>query len=64
MCVRNMPFTCVDSLIGSFEANGIIGLAPNSHELSYVNSLFEQGVIESKKVGLNFENPSDTTSVS
>jgi hypothetical protein len=37
MCVRNMPFTLVTQIIGTFEANGIIGLGPNGHELSYVN---------------------------
>jgi len=42
----------------------MIGLGPNGHELSYVNQLFDQGQIESKKVGLNFENPEDTNSVS
>jgi hypothetical protein len=43
MCVRNMPFTLVTQIIGTFEANGIIGLGPNGHELSYVNQLFDQG---------------------
>jgi len=43
MCVRNMPFTLVTSIIGTFEANGMIGLGPNGHELSYVNTLFDQG---------------------
>jgi len=30
MCVRNMPFASVTKIIGEFEANGVIGLAPNS----------------------------------
>jgi len=37
LCVRNMPFVSVSGIIGDFEANGIIGLAPHMHERSYVN---------------------------
>ena len=43
MCVRNMPFMSVTKVIGSFEANGIVGLGPNSHEHSYIKQLFDQG---------------------
>jgi len=37
LCVRNMPFVSVTRIIGNFNPNGIIGLAPNMHERSYVN---------------------------
>jgi hypothetical protein len=46
MCVTQMPFISVQSLIGNFEANGIIGLAPNNHERSYINQLFNQKKID------------------
>ena len=64
MCVRNQPFVAVTQLIGEFSANGVIGLAPNSHEKSYVYQLKEQGAIENLQVGLNFEDPSDISQVS
>ena len=37
MCVRNMPFISANRVIGEFEANGIIGLAPNTQNDAYVN---------------------------
>lgn len=48
-------------LIGQFEANGIIGLAPGNNDKSYVNQLHDQGVIQERKVGLNYEDPDDTS---
>lgn len=64
MCVRNQPFVSVTKLIGEFQANGVIGLAPNSHDKSYVNQLHQQGAIENRQVGLNFEDPDDAASIS
>tara|TARA_B110000285_G_C14958916_1_gene530622 strand:- start:558 stop:704 length:147 start_codon:yes stop_codon:yes gene_type:complete len=46
MCVTSMPFISVQGIIGNFEANGIIGLAPNNHERSYVRTLFTQKKID------------------
>lgn len=37
MCVRNMPFISVTKIIGDFEANGVIGLAPNPKNGAYIN---------------------------
>jgi hypothetical protein len=37
MCVRNMPFVSVTKILGDFEANGVIGLAPNDDKRSYLN---------------------------
>jgi hypothetical protein len=37
LCVRNMPFISVGGIIGDFNANGIIGLAPHMYERSFVN---------------------------
>ncbi len=42
LCVDDMKFVSVNKLLGNFEANGIVGLAPNSHERSYINKLFAQ----------------------
>lgn len=46
MCVKDMPFISTQSIIGDFEANGIIGLAPNNHERSYINKLFNEKKID------------------
>jgi len=54
----------VTKLIGTFEANGIIGLAPGNNDKSYVNQLHEQGAIQERKVGLNYEDPDDSNSIS
>ena len=64
MCVRNMPFISANKVIGDFEANGIIGLAPNTQNDAYVNQLFMQDQIKNKFVGLNYEDPEDDNSVS
>lgn len=64
MCVRNMPFISVTKIIGDFEANGVIGLAPNSNNDAYVNQLFMQDQIKYKYVGLNFEDPEDNSQMS
>lgn len=61
MCVRNMPFVSVSKIIGEFEYNGVIGLAPNPKNGAYVNQLFMQDQIEHKFVGLNFEDPDDNS---
>jgi hypothetical protein len=34
MCVRQMPFLLSESIIGNFEANGVVGLSPG--ENSYI----------------------------
>ena len=59
-----MPFLLVDNVIGNFEANGVIGMAPSDDEKSYIHQLYAQGVVEELKVGLNFENPADKGSLS
>ena len=64
MCVRNMPFVSVTSINGNFNANGIVGLAPHMGDKSYVEQLYNQGQIDEKIVGLNFEDPTDHTMVS
>jgi len=32
-----MPFLLVDNVIGNFEANGVIGMAPSDDEKSYIH---------------------------
>jgi hypothetical protein len=64
MCVRNAPFVSVTRLIGDFAANGVVGLAPGSSNSSYVAQLKQQGVIDNKYVGLNFEDPDDESAIS
>ena len=39
--------------------HGVLGLAPDMNEESYVSSLFKKGKIEKKQVGLNIEYPED-----
>lgn len=58
MCVRQMPFLAVSEVYGDFAANGVIGLAPT--ENNFIEMLYEQGVINSRVIGLNLENPLDT----
>jgi len=64
LCVRSMPFLSITWIDGPFMASGLVGLAPGGGEYSYVEQLHEQGVIESKVVGLNFEDPQDKNIVS
>jgi hypothetical protein len=35
-----MPFIAVDNVIGKFEANGVLGLAPSKDERSIVTQLW------------------------
>ena len=61
MCVDSFKFIAADEIIGDFEANGILGLAPGENsELSYIEALYQQGIIDQRIVGLNLENPLDT----
>ena len=55
--MRQMPFLLVDSQIGNFEANGVIGLAPTNDEKSYIYQLYSQEQVSDLKVGINYENP-------
>lgn len=64
LCVRNMPFVSINEIVGTLKAMGIVGLAPNNNEKSFINQLYEQGQVAQKIVGLNFEDPSDRQSVS
>lgn len=64
LCVTSMPFHDIryqKSKDFDFPADGLIGLAPNTPkgqgDLSYVNALYNQGVIKDKIVALNFEDP-------
>jgi hypothetical protein len=60
LCVnKSFKFGVIKRIQGNFEANGIIGLSPSRSSESYINALWEQGVITSRIVGLNFENPMD-----
>ena len=67
ICVRHQPFLKVNSIIGTFEADGILGLGPSPDEndqTSFINNLYYQGIILLRRVGLNFEDPTDDNSVS
>ena len=46
LCVNEMPFFSPNldgGIIGNFEAQGILGLAPTNDEKSYINQLFDNG---------------------
>ena len=62
LCVRQMPFLLAKDIIGEFTANGVLGLAPG--ENSYISQLHSQGQVPEMKVGMNFEDPSDKSSIS
>lgn len=55
-----MEFLLAETVIGDFEANGVLGLAPSGSVTNYVQALKENGVIDKAIVGLNYENPMDT----
>lgn len=48
-------------MIGNFEANGIIGLAPVNDGRSIVRALKKSKQMENTIIGLNFEDPLDTS---
>ena len=48
-------------MIGNFEANGIIGLAPVNDGRSIMKALKKAKKIDNMIIGLNFEDPLDTT---
>ena len=51
-------------MIGEFESNGIIGLAPTTNDKSFIDQLYAQGQATELRVGLNYENPNDKSAVS
>ena len=59
-CVKNQEFLLASSVIGGFNANGVIGLAPTGSSLSYIENMKKQGQLQSMVVGINYENPIDT----
>jgi len=44
-------------VVGEFNANGVLGLAPSEGDQNIVNSLQKSGEIDKKIVMFNFENP-------
>lgn len=60
-CLPSMEFLMANSVIGDFEANGVLGLAPSGPITNYVQALKENGAIDKAIVGLNYENPMDTS---
>ena len=64
MCVRSHKFLAANTIKGSFDANGILGLAPAKDDRSIVSKLFLEGDILAQKVGLNFEDPANANQVS
>ena len=61
MCVNSLNFIVAEEIIGEFDANGVLGLAPSEDpKQSYVDTLYRDGMISQRVVGLNYENPLDT----
>jgi hypothetical protein len=58
MCVKNMEFIATEEIMGDFAANGVLGLAPV--EDGIIDMMYQEGFIERRIVGLNYENPADT----
>jgi hypothetical protein len=59
-----MPFFMPEDIIGYFEADGVLGLAPSLNGKSFIHHLHNQGQIEKMIVGLNFEDPANKQAVS
>mmetsp|Transcript_18435 Transcript_18435/g.31531 ORF Transcript_18435/g.31531 Transcript_18435/m.31531 type:complete len:136 (+) Transcript_18435:464-871(+) len=65
LCVWDLEIVVADTISNNqFDAQGVLGLAPGSGKNSIVQALYDQGVIQNKIVGLNFENPEDNDQVS
>lgn len=62
MCVTAFTFVLATQIVGQFECNGIIGLAPTGGANNFITQLKKHGQIAEDKalVSLNFENPIDT----
>ena len=64
MCARSMNFYAVNQIFGSFDASGVVGLAPRQSEDSLIYKLFKQDQITNYTIGMNFERPNDVNSIS
>ena len=64
LCANNQTLLVVEHITGSFNANGIVGLAPSNDERSLVKKLKDSGQIDKAIVSLNYEDPSDSTQAS
>ena len=61
LCVKDFNFIAVKQIMGSFNANGILGFAPSDDNKSYIKALKDQGQIQQQIVSFNYENPLDTS---
>lgn len=46
MCVNSLNFIAAEEIIGEFDANGVLGLAPwDDPQQSYIDTLYRDGII-------------------
>ena len=59
MCIQNQKFLAVSNIEGYFDVTGMVGLGPQREfdDESVVWTLARDNLIDSAKVGLNFEDP-------
>ena len=66
LCVRKQVFVAINKLNFTTHSEGFVGLAPEieGDDQSYIMSLYKQGQILERKVGLNFEDANNVNKVS
>ena len=66
MCTKSQVFLAVDDVMGDFQAQGFVGLGPESliEGLSFPMNLYYAKDMAGLKVGLNYEDPMDDSRIS
>lgn len=66
ICSDHQLFLAVDDVQGSYDAQGFVGLGPESliEGLSLPMNLYYAKTMQNLRVGLNYEDPMDTNRVS
>lgn len=58
-CVNDFKIVAASSVLGDFQANGVLGFAPTDDDRSIIKQLKKEGVIEKQIISFNYENPLD-----
>lgn len=64
LCVSKLDILAVNTIVGKFNSNGVLGLAPGGYAVSVIQRLFATEKIDEMKVGINYEDPKDLDSIS
>lgn len=58
-CISDFSIFVANSIIGNFEANGVLAFAPTNDDRSFVRRLKKSGQIDKEIVAFNYEDPID-----